>query len=108
MTVLAFPQPESDRFDEFWSVFPKRVGKPLAKAKWDAVTSVEGLTTKTLDRDSGQLVTIHVQASAEELIEAAKRYAKSQIGPDYKLKDGGRFTLHPATWINAGRFMDDL
>lgn len=96
-----------DRFDEFWKHFPKRVGKPLARAKWNAITG-PGLKTKTLDRDSGGYVEIELQATPEELIEGAKRYRSTQIDRQtYDLKDGGKFTCHPSTWLNQGRWMDE-
>jgi hypothetical protein len=93
-------------FDEFWKAYPKRVGKPLAKAKWDAITN-GGLRTRTLDKDSGQYVAIELKADAAELIEAAKRYRDTQMDKNtYRLKDDGRFTLHPASWLNQGRWED--
>ena len=26
-------------FDDFWQAYPRRIGKPLARAKWEAITS---------------------------------------------------------------------
>ncbi len=105
--VFAMPTPAVATFDEFWRSFPRKVGKPLAKAKWDAITN-GGLSTRTLDRDSGLYVAIELKASPEELLEGARRYAKAQVDPNtYKLKDGGRFICHPATWLNQGRWEDE-
>lgn len=110
MTVTPFhkkPQPDPDSFEAFWLAYPKRVGKPLAAAKWEAITN-GGLRTRTLDRDSGGYVEIELRATPQELLEAAKRYYESQLDRNtYRIKDGGRFTLNPATWLNAGRWMDD-
>jgi len=93
-------------FDDFWRSYPKKVGKPLARAKWDAITN-GGLRTKTLDRDSGSYVTIELSATPQELVEGAKRYAKSQIDRNtYRLKDDGKFTCMPSTWLNQGRWQD--
>jgi hypothetical protein len=104
--ALQQPQPEPLTFDDFWLAYPKRVGKPLARAKWEAIVN-GGLTTRTLDKDSGTYVAITLEATAQELVDGAKRYAKSQIDPNtYGLKDGGRFTLHPSTWLNQGRWED--
>lgn len=106
MTVTQL-KPQAATFDDFWLAYPRRVGKPLAKAKWDAITG-NGLETRTLDRDSNTYVCITLQATPEEIIEGARRYAKSQRDPDtYKLKDNGRYTCHPATWLNQGRWMDE-
>ena len=108
MTVLQMhTQAAPATFEDFWSRYPKRVGKPLAKAKWDAITG-PGLETRTLDRDSNTYVDITLTATPEEILEGAKRYAKSQIDPQtYKLKDGGKYTLHPATFLNQGRWLDE-
>jgi len=106
MKVVELHPDASDRFDEFWKEFPKKVGKPLAKAKWDQITN-GGMTTRTLDKDSGNYVTLKLQATAEEIISAAKRYDDKQRDKNtYKLKDDGRYTCNPATWLNQGRWMD--
>ena len=43
MSVLPFPQPELSHFDEWWSLQFHKTGKVMAKAKWDRITSPEGL-----------------------------------------------------------------
>jgi len=97
----------ANKFNEFWDVCPKKIGKPVTKAKWDAITN-GGLDTRTLDKDSGSFIRIHLQASADELIEGMKKYRKRQYDPTtYKLKEDGKFTCHPATWLNQGRWMDE-
>lgn len=106
MTVVDL-KPQSATFDDFWEAYPKKVGKPLARAKWEAITN-GGLDTKTLDRDSGTYIEIHLQADPMEIVEGAKRYRKSQVDPQtYRMRDGGRYIAHPATWLNQGRWMDD-
>ncbi len=104
---IAQPATAAASFDEFWRMYPRRVGKPLARAKWEAITN-GGLQTRTLDKDSGQFVEIELQATPEELIAGAKRYRDAQIDrTTFKLKDGGRFICHPATWLNQGRWEDE-
>ena len=94
-------------FEDFWKHYPRRVGKPLARAKWDAITG-PGLKTRTLDKDSNSYVDIELQATPAELVEGAKRYRDSQIDrTTYKLRDNGRYVAHPATWLNQGRWMDE-
>lgn len=106
--VVQMPMVEADQFEDFWKRYPRRVGKPLARAKWDAITG-DGLQTRTLDKDSGQYVTIELKATPEELIAGADRYRKSQIDPQtFKLRDNGKFTCHPATWLNQGRWLDEI
>lgn len=107
MTVVQMIRPQEDRFEEFWKAFPKRVGKPIAKAKWDAITG-SGLKTRTLDKDSGTYIEIELHATPEELIAGAKNYYERnrKIG-GYGFKDEGKFLLHPATFLNQGRWLDE-
>jgi hypothetical protein len=94
-------------FDEFWEQCPRKAGRALTRKKWEEIISEKGLQTHTLCRDSGKYVSIHLQATPQELIEGMKRYRKSQYDPNtYKLKDNGQYTLHPATWLNQGRWED--
>ena len=68
-----------DRFDEFWSVYPKRVGRKAAATKWR--TAVKN-------------------ATPDEIIEAAKRYRDDpKRHPDY--------TANPETWLNQERWLDE-
>lgn len=100
-------QSRAETFEDFWKHYPRRVGKPLARTKWDAITG-PGLKTRTLDRDSNSYVEIELQATPAEILEGVKRYRDSQIDRQtYRLKDNGRFTAHPATWLNQGRWMDE-
>jgi hypothetical protein len=71
------PFPES-LFEEFWSVYPRRVGKGEAKKAF----------RNALKR-----------ATAEEIIAGAKRYAASKPDPAY--------TKHPGPWLNADRWADE-
>ena len=95
-------------FDWFWNACPKKVGKALARVKFDAITSEAGFDARTKDNDAGEFVRLGIlKATAEELIDAMQSYADTQKDPNsYGLKDGGRYTLHPATWLNKGRWMD--
>lgn len=93
-------------FEEFWKVYPRKVGKPLAKAKWDAITG-QGLKTRTLDKDSGTYVEIELCATPDEILAGAKIFREQQFVPgSYKLKDDGKFIPHPSTWLNRGQWMD--
>ena len=75
-----------DRFEEFWRTYPRRVGKVAARKAF-AKALGSGLT-------------------AEELILAAARIAaQREAEPDPAKRE--RFTPHPATWLNAGRWADE-
>ena len=107
--VVQMSQPQSDRFEEFWKEYPypRRIGKMLCKAKWDAITG-EGLRTRTFDRDASHYVEIYLQATPDEIIDGVKRYAANNLqgGSGYKFKDDGKFLCQPATWLNQGRWQD--
>jgi hypothetical protein len=80
------PPPESIRqipsecpfFEEFWKVFPRKVGKGEARKAF----------RNALKR-----------ASAEEIVAGAKRYAATKPDPE--------FTKHPGPWLNADRWADE-
>src|SRR5690606_35394706 len=66
----------SDRFDEFWALYPRRVGKAAAKRAW----SRKGLNAK-----------------ADEILE----HLRARVRSDAQwLAEGGRFIPHPQTWLN--------
>jgi len=73
-------KPTPERFDEFWSAYPKRVGKQAAIRAWRKAIEL---------------------ADCDQIIEGARRYAESRQGEDPK------FTAHPSTWLNAGRWDDE-
>src|SRR5262245_6088629 len=108
--VKLIPTPDLDQaFEDFWKAFPRRVHKPLAKIKFVAICTT-GLKTRTLDRDSGSYVEIELRATPEELIDGAKRYYQRNVKTgtgQYGFKEEGRYLVHPATWLNQGRWMDD-
>jgi hypothetical protein len=80
-------EPEAERikpFDQFWAAYPRRVGKQDAQKAWakikpDAV----------------------VQALILKAIENQKQ------GADWR-KEDGQFIPHPATWLRAGRWLDEV
>ncbi len=85
-------------FDKFWAHCPRKVGKAIANVRFDEI--IQGMTTRTLDRDSGQYVDLVLKATAEQLIEGMKRYASECEGIET------RYQLHPATFLNRGRWED--
>ena len=89
------------KFDDFWQAYWRKVDKPLARARWDAITN-GGLATRNLDRDSGEFVPVTLKATPDEIMAGLKRYNK-QIYTD---KTEIRFVKHPATWLNRGGWME--
>lgn len=93
-SVLPFRAPRSvsteeldAKFEEFWKAFPKgrKQGKGAAKVLFRQIARGGHHTHK---------------ASADRLIEAARAYADSKPDP--------RYTPMPQTWLNGGRWDDDL
>lgn len=71
--------PSADRFDEFWEVVPKKVGKQAARKAW-------AKATKATDPDV--------------IIAGMKRYRDDPNRSD-------AFTKNPQGWLNDGRWEDD-
>jgi hypothetical protein len=72
-------QPPDD-FEQFWSVFPKRVGKVDAKRAF----------AKALKR-----------APLADILGGARRYAAERTAQDRT------YTAHPATWLDKDRWTDE-
>lgn len=72
---------EDDGFELFWKAYPKKVGKQAAR--------------KAFHR---------VKAPVESLLQAISEQKRS----DQWSRDGGRYIPNPATWLNQGRWEDEL
>ncbi len=70
-------------FAEFWSAWPRKVGKAQAEKAW----------TK-----------LH---PSDDLVAAILRAIAAQSRSPQWLKDGGQFIPHPATWLNGKRWEDE-
>lgn len=75
------PPVMSAGFEKFWSAYPKKVGKKAAK--------------KAFDR---------VRVPVETLLTAVERQKCSAQWS----KDNGQYIPNPATWLNQGRWEDEL
>jgi hypothetical protein len=69
-----------DRFDDFWAVYPRRVGRGQAVKAWKTATK---------------------KADPDVIITAAASFAASRAGADEK------FTPHPTTWLNREGWADE-
>jgi len=67
-------------FEAFWQAVPVKVGRATAERSY----------AKAVEKTDPALI-----------LSAMKSYAASRLGQDPK------FTAHPATWLNAGRWADD-
>ena len=75
---------QTERFDEFWKLYPRKVGKAAALKSWKKIKPTAELFERILTA-----------------VEAAKNSQQWQ-------KDGGQYIPHPATWLNQGRWDDEL
>lgn len=72
------------KFEEFWNVYPKKVGKKTAMRSWAKINPDQKLH--------------------EKIIGSVAEHSKSA---QWK-KDDGIFIPHPATWLNNERWNDEL
>ena len=70
-----------DAFERFWSVYPRKIGKQSAKRAFE-----------------------RVKVPLETLVTAVERQKCS----DQWTRNNGQFIPHPATWLNQGRWDDEL
>jgi len=70
-------------FLEFWQAYPKKVGKDAAFKAWEKASHKPPLP---------------------EIISSVEAHKKT---PQWK-KDGGDYIPHPATWLNQGRWSDEV
>lgn len=75
--------PQGAAFDEFWAEYPKKVGKIAAKKAFERAIRA---------------------ASLESLLSAVRR---QKCGSQWT-RDGGQYIPNPATWLNQGRWEDEL
>lgn len=71
-------------FEEFWKCYPRKVGKTAARKAWSR---------------------IHPQNGTREIIFGA---VESQKQSAQWQKDNGQFIPNPATWLNQGRWEDEI
>lgn len=75
---------QTRRFAEFWKAYPKKVGKKAAEKSW-----------QKLKPDA-------------ELFERIMQAVTAAKGSDQWNRENGRFIPNPSTWINQGRWDDEL
>lgn len=75
---------QQDRFDQFWSSYPKKVGKQAALKAWKKLRPNKDLHSKIM-------VAVESQKKSEQ----------------WKTENG-RYIPNPTTWLNQGRWDDEL
>jgi len=74
----------TEDFDRFWQAYPRKIGKKEAAKAWSKSQKE--------------------RPAIDKVIEAIEAQSKG----DQWTKDGGQFIPHPATWLNQGRWDDDV
>ncbi len=69
-------------FDDFWNIYPRKVGKISARTMWDKC--------------------LRAGYDPADIVKGAKAYAKQITGTD------PQYIKHPDGWLRAGRWMDEL
>ena len=73
-----------DRFDTFWNVYPRKIGKAKCLRWFEQHQVTDELMTKMLD-------TLSIQKKSDQWS-----------------KNNGQFIPHPYTWLNQGRWDDEV
>ena len=81
--VASLSKTQQSRFDAFWKIYPKKVGKQDAMKAWKKIAPDEELTNTIITA-----------------VETAK-------AKDSRFREE-RFIPHPATWLNAGSWDDEF
>jgi hypothetical protein len=76
--------PRFDLFEEFWNAYPKKRAKDDAK---------KAFTKRKPD---------------QQLLQSMLSALRVQCGSEDWQKDGGKFIPYPATWLNDGRWQDEI
>jgi len=71
-------------FERWWKHYPKKVGKDAAYRSWKKATN---------------------KASNSKLIESIKEQIEKK---HFQGKDGSDYVPNPATWLNQGRYQDEI
>lgn len=74
--------PKGEAFDRFWAAYPKKTGK---QAAYKAFVKIKGVSVETM------IKAVEYQRSTEQW-----------------QKENGRFIPNPATWLNQGRWEDEV
>jgi len=80
--MLQIPTWPIDAFDQFWELYPRRVGKKAALREFEKIQRRN-------------------EVPFEVLISAVKIYARSRIGKEMQ------YVAHPSTWLHQGRWDDE-
>lgn len=78
------PDPQTERFEKFWKAYPKKAGKQKARSAWKRCKVTAALFEQIM----------HALAAAKQT--------------DQWQRNNGQYIPYPATWLNQGRWEDDV
>ena len=81
---LAQKEPKVTGFEEFWQSYPHKVGKKAALSAWKKLKPNAALRTKIMES------------------------LETQKASDQWRRENGRYIPNPSTWLNQGRWDDQL
>ena len=105
MTVTQF-HPEAATFDAwwptFWCEFAKQTHELEARTAAGLILRPNGWKTKIKIGDSGSKATVTLQATREQLVEAARKWRHS-LPREMDYKDE-QYLPRPGVWLSEGMF----
>ncbi len=75
-------KPETKDFEQFWALYPRKIGKGAARKAWEKINPVNGL--------------------CETICQQVER----AMHTEQWTKEAGKFIPNPATWLNQARWED--
>lgn len=78
------PKGADSRFDDFWKAYPKKIGKDAARRAFEK------------------------RKITADMMPSVLQSVRKQCQSDAWKKDDGQFIPHPATWLNQGRWQDEI
>ncbi len=105
--------PRLEQFNKFWENYPLKKGKADARRLFMKIIQPGGCDVKIANKDGGVVIGMeetHLEATAEEIIEGAKRFIdtfpiKGGGGADHYKRDT-TFCPHATTWMHHSRWED--
>ncbi len=94
-------------FDDFWKRFPagRRRRKALCRQMWDEITN-GGRLCRTKDAEGSGFVSIHVEATPEEIMDGLNAWVRSlPLNDDFSIRDEQYVCTSPV-WLNQSRWED--
>jgi hypothetical protein len=82
MDLAGETAPVAATFDQFWAVYPRKVGKTPAKKAWERATKA-------------------MKMNPDDILAGARRYAAMKRGTD------AQYVAHASTWLNQQRWLDE-